>query len=44
VSGLDFLNLYLTYMPIAIAADALFLTGGVALIRRWRRDKTPDRD
>jgi hypothetical protein len=36
VSGFDFLNLYLGFMPVAIVADALFLTGGVALIRRWR--------
>jgi len=37
MSGLDFLHWYLGLMPVAIVADALFLTGGVALIRRWRR-------
>jgi len=37
MSGLDFLRLYLSFMPVAIVADALLLTGGVALIRRWRR-------
>lgn len=37
MSGLDFLNWYLGLMPVAIVADAFLLTGGVALLRRWRR-------
>lgn len=39
MSGLDFLSWYLTVLPFAIVADALLLTGGVALLTRWRRHR-----